>query len=236
MKELVQMLRDLRKDKKNNYYMSKEERKECFQKVYIILLGLLWAKISAPLVYPVWYLLRNILWTSFDETWKEIKAGIDINDTEATKVMIIYYGGKFIYWLWTYGDMNDPLGRGGLPERYGKATFWKRYKYSAWRNARFNWNYMELRTGKVIESETIIDTRNFAVMHRSDGIGDSPDGILFKWFRDEKGQWYFIYENNNTKHIWYFGWVGLRETPLGKNGRFEVSYRKTQFSYDNVLF
>mgnify|MGYP005855341917 FL=1 len=154
-----------------------------------------------------------------------------INETELAKKKL-KVNGKFLYWLWTYGDAKDPLGRGGMPETYknGKNIFWNRYCYSAFRNARFNINYMEFRTGLIVEKIIIKDERDFSYYHKVDGIGDSPDGIVFIWMRDNYNKWYFIYEDNNKNNIFYFGYVDLLKEKAN-GGRFETSYRKTQSSY-----
>jgi hypothetical protein len=190
------------------------------------MIGMLWAKISAPVVYPIWWWKRKKMYST--KNWILFKTLVEENKTKTVKDLI-KANGK--YWLWTYGDLDDPLGRGGLPERYGKNSFWNRWKYSAFRNARFNWHYMNLRTQSIKAKLTIIDNRNPKLMHKSDGIGDCPDGVLLMWFMDEE-KVYFVYENCNRKAIWYFGWVGLGYDPIGKNGRFEISYRKTQSTYN----
>lgn len=237
-KEVYRMLVFLYKDYKSSGVLPKKIRLVCYKKVVRFIIGLLWAKISAPLVYPIWFMLRKRLWASQNGNWKGIKAGVDINETSGVKFLISNKdnGSKFQYWLWTYGDLNDPLGRGGMPDDYknGKNTFWNRWRYSALRNPRFNWNYMELRTQPICFAVTCIDTRNYEVMHMSYGIGNSPDGVCFRWFKDIEDNWYFIYEDNNKNSIWYFGWVGLLQQAIGNNGRFEISYRKTQGTYKAI--
>jgi hypothetical protein len=53
-------------------------------------------------------------------------------------------------------------------------------------------------------------------MHKSEGIGDSPDGIYFKWMLEtNNGRWGFIYEDNNVENIFYFGNVGLLKKDIG---------------------
>ena len=90
---------------------------------------------------------------------------------------------------------------------------------------------MEFRTGDIIEVITVIDNRDFTYMHKSEGIGDSPDGIYFKWMLDTNGRWGFIYEDNNVENIFYFGNTGLLRKDIGLDGRFECGYRKTDSSY-----
>jgi hypothetical protein len=200
------------------------------KRTIIALIKLGWAKITAPFIYPIWYMFRNkvceevYMWLY---SWIDVKLAVDANLTVFAK-HILTRNGKFWYWLWTYGDMEDPLGRGGLPERCGKNTFWNRYKYSALRNPRFNMNYMELRTKKIVDEHTLLDTRNFDEMNPSPGIGDTPTGKYFALFKDVEGKWYFIYESCNGKSLFYIGWVGLLEDPIGKSGRFEISRRKVK--------
>lgn len=140
--------------------------------------------------------------------------------------------GRLAYFLWTYGDAEDPILTGGLPASFGTPNFWNRFKYSAIRNGRFNYNYIEFRTGKITSIETIIDDRNFNIMHKSVGIGDSPDGIYFKWMRDADSKTYFIYENNNSETLFYIGYTGLLISDVGNfGGRFETGYRNVDSSY-----
>jgi hypothetical protein len=198
------------------------------KRTIIALVKLGWAKISAPFIYPIWYLFRKQLEISY--TWIGVKQLIDDNKIEHAKEYIKFGNRAYIYWLWTYGDLDDPLGRGGMPLNYknGKNNFWNRYRYSAFRNPRFNMNYMELRTGEIVEHHVLVDTRNFDDMNPSPGIGDTPTGKYFSLFKDVEGKWYFIYESCNGKSLFYIGWVGLLEDPIGKNGRFEISRRKVK--------
>lgn len=217
--------------------VKRSDKFKCLGRMTSKLAGLVWCKISAPLIYPLWYIFRRRITERIHRgtTWEEIKAHIDANETAEAKAKL-KANGRFLYWMWTYGDIDDPLGRGGLPKNYkgGENTFWNRYRYSALRNPRFNYNYMELKTGVIVEAVESIDTRDFGVWHVSDGIGDSPDGVYFKWMRDAGDRWYFLYEDNNSKHIFYFGYVGLRND-VGRVGRLEASLRKTKSTYQVAL-
>jgi hypothetical protein len=144
--------------------------------------------------------------------------------------------GRFLFWLWTYGDQEDPLVTGGMPDWYGENNFYNRWRWAGFRNARFNISYINFRTGKIIEVITKIDNRDFTTYHTSKGIGDSPDGVYFKWMMDNNNKWYFIYENNTKDYIWYFGWVGLLRQDIGnEGGRFEFSLRKTESTYNTYV-
>lgn len=216
----------------NDKIISKKEKLNCCKKVIINLMEYVWNGLTAPFVYPIWYLFRKQISEKIyaGTSWEEISNLMSANKISEVKEKLLI-NGKFMYWIWTYGDSDDPLGRGGLPNIY-KNTFWKRFYWSAIRNARFNFNYMEFRTGKIVEVLTIIDKRNFSYMHKSLGIGDSPDGIYFKWMKDDKNKWYFIYEDNNKKSLFYIGYTGFLKQDIGKDGgRFETAYRNTDSSY-----
>ncbi|NPV13023.1 MAG: hypothetical protein HPY57_14755 [Ignavibacteria bacterium] len=235
-KEIISFIKNINKDYKDiTSKVPKKEKAKCFKRIIKNLFIMIWSGISAPFIYPVWYLFRKPITKKIYKgtSWQEIEKLMADCETELAKQKL-KANGKFLYWLWTYGDAVDPLERGGLPTdfRNGKNTFCNRFMYSAIRNPRFNINYMELRTGRITDVVVVIDERNFHYMHNSYGIGDSPDGKYFKWMKDNNEKWYFIYEDNNKKHIFYFGYTGLLMHDIGnKGGRFETSYRKTDGSY-----
>lgn len=211
--------------------VTKDEKKKAYKRLTRLLFMNLWNGITAPFIYPIWYFFRKIITKKIyaDTTWQTVVKLIDQNKTKQVKDML-QSKGKLLYWLWTYGDLRDPLGEGELTDSGKKNNFWNRFKENAIRNVRFTTNFMEFRTGDIFSISTVIDKRDFTFMHKSDGIGDSPDGIYFKWVQDEKG-WGFIYEDNNAQNIFYFGFTGLLQHDLGNNGRFETGYRKTDSSY-----
>jgi hypothetical protein len=231
--EIIDFIRRAKSDYRNSILPYKHEKKSCYKRIAKSIMLLLWGTISAPLFYPVWYVFRKRITDKIyaGTSWEEIKYLTMNNETELVKSKL-KANGKLLYWIWSYGDIDDPLGRGGMPIEWGKNSFWHRFKWSAIRNPRFNVNYLELRTSLITEIQKSIDTRNFSLMHKSFGIGDSPDGIYFVWFKDKFDRWYMIYEDNNTVGIFYFGYVGLRRQGIGNTGcRFEVSYRPTDSSY-----
>lgn len=236
MVEIKTFFKNVKADyKTSSKSVSKEEKKKCFKGIITTSIRMLWGVITAPFIYPIWYLFRKqITKVAYKGTsWQEVLSLMQANETVKAKELL-KANGSFIYWLWTYGDCDDPLGWGGMPKDYlsGKNTFYNRFRYSALRNPRFNVNYMDFRTGRIVEVSTVIDNRDFYYMHKSRGIGDSPDGIYFKWMKDNNGKWYFIYEDNNVSNIFYFGYVGLLNHDVGNSGgRFETSYRVTESSY-----
>lgn len=239
----VYKLTEVRKFLKNAYTdykytnkddkLSKLDKKLCYFRIMHNLLTTIWNGITSPFIYPVWYLFRKQITEQVYKgtTWQEISQLMNENKGELVKSKL-KVNGKLYFWLWTYGDANDPLGRGGLSKDYlnGKNNFWNRYRFSGWRNARFNINFLDFRTSTIIDSLVVVDKRNFNYLHKSMGIGDSPDGIYFKWMKDDKDNWHFIYEDNNANQIFYIGYVGLNDLN-DKNGRFEIAYRVTDSSY-----
>lgn len=237
LKEIRIFIRNLIKDYRDNSatnIITKKDKKECYFRIVKTLLLMVWSGVSAPFIYPIWYIFRKQITNKIyrGTSWQEIEDLMNKCESELVKKKLKENGGCFLYWLWTYGDAVDPLGRGGMPEWYGKNTFWNRFKYSAIRNPRFNKNYLDFRTGRIVNAIVVIDYRNFNYMHVSKGIGDSPDGIYFKWMKDHNNKWYFIYEDNNSSNIFYIGYTGLLYKDIGNlGGRFETSYRKTEKSY-----
>jgi hypothetical protein len=216
----------------NDVVVSKQDKINCCKKVVINLLEYVWNGVTAPFVYPIWYLFKNQITKKVynGTSWEEISSLMSTNKISEVKNKLLV-NGKFMYWLWTYSDSDDPLGKGGLPDVY-KNTFFGRFYWGAIRNPRFNFNYMEFRTQEITQVVTIIDKRNFNFMHKSFGLGDSPDGVYFKWMKDKNNNWYFIYEDNNEKNLFYIGYTGLLKQDIGQTGgRFETGYRNTDSSY-----
>jgi hypothetical protein len=230
--EIRRFFKNLVKDYRSGLGPPKKEKRRGYLRMTKLLFMNIWNGISAPFIYPVWYLFRKSITNKIYKgtSWEEINSLIIDNKTAEVK-SILKKNGKFLYWLWTYGDLRDPLGAGELTGQNIKNNFWNRFWENAVRNVRFTINFMEFRTGEIILVFTAIDNRNFSYMHNSDGIGDSSDGIYFKWMLDTNNRWGFIYEDNNEQNIFYFGNVGLLKKDIGSNGRFEVSYRKTDSSY-----
>lgn len=231
LREVRGFISSLRKDYKSSENGVKQKKKSAILKTVRLTLNQIWGGISAPLIYPIWYIFRKRITNAIYEgtSWEAIHKMVVENKIKDVK-LIVQRKGMFLYWLWTYGDLRDPLGRGELPDDgYGgkyKNNFVGRFYENAIRNPRFTINYMDYRTGTIMITRTVIDTRNFDVLHSSEGIGNAPSGILFKWMVDDSGEWYFIYDDNNKENLFYFGYSGLSKHDIGNNGRFEIGYRK----------
>ena len=212
MKKVKLFFRNLRMDYINTPKFQRKAKRDCYYRAMGHVLSYLWSIITAPVVYPIWYKNRQkieMMWVRYKLYGKEIN--------------------RFWYWVWTYGDANDPLRWGCMPKTYrdGRNTFKNRWFFSAIRNPLFTYNSIHYISKRIVEEEYSIDTRNFDVMIPSYGIGDSLEGILFKWFYANDGTMYFIYEDSTPDSIFYFGWVGLRDLSKSetKKGRFEMAFR-----------
>jgi len=235
IEEIKKAYKDIKADYKKIGAIPQADKRLCYRRIVKNLAWGIWNMISSLFIYPIWYIWRKEITNKIHKgtSWQEIEVLMqkaEIGQVEKK----LKANGKFLFWLWTYGDCNDPLGWGGMPNDYGtkKNNFWNRYKWSAIRNPRFNINYMYFRTGIIEQIIDVIDTRNPKLWHNSYGVGSSEDGIIFRWLRDNDNKWYFIYEENNFNHVFWFGYVGLkRPDAIGRRGRFEFSYRKTDYSY-----
>jgi hypothetical protein len=232
--EIKKAYKTIRADYQKIGSIRQADKRLCYRRIAINLLWGIWNAISSLFVYPIWYIWRKQITDKIHKgtSWQEIQKLLqkcEIIEVEEK----LKKNGKFLFWLWTYGDSDDPYGWGGMPDDYGtkKNNFINRYHWSAIRNPRFNINYMYFRTGIIEQIIDIIDTRNPKLWHKSYGVSSSEDGIIFRWLRDNNNRWYFIYEENNYTHVFWFGYVGLKRDAIGKHGRFETSYRKTDGSY-----
>lgn len=229
MKEVKQFISAMSKDYKSSDIMTKKSKRRAILKTVRLTFDQIWSGIMAPLVYPIWYVFRKEITDAVyaGTSWEVVHKLINSDKIEEAR-QIVSRRGMFIYWLWTFGDLRDPLGRGELPDDgYGKYknNFIGRYYENAIRNPRFTINYMNYRTGPIVETHTITDTRDYNTTHNSQGLGNQPAGVYFKWYVDDKSEWYYIYNDNNIDTMFYFGYTGLSKDEIGKCGRFEIGYR-----------
>lgn len=224
--EVRQFIKSLREDYKSSNKEVKINKKKAILKTIRLTVDQIWSGLTAPIIYPIWYIFRVYITKRMyqNTSWEHVQNLVRENKIGKVKELL-KPRGRLLYWLWTYGDLKDPLGRGELPDsKINK--FSTRYYENAIRNPRFTINYMEYRSGAITQSQTLIDTRNYEITHFSEGIGSAPSGILFKWMIDESNEWYFIYDDNNKNNLFYFGYSGLNKHDIGHNGRFEIGYRK----------
>jgi|ERR1035437_3388617 hypothetical protein len=230
-KEVREFISSLRKDYNSSEDAIKKQKKSAILKTFWLTFNQIWSGISAPLIYPIWYIFRKQITNTLYKgtSWQEVHEMVVDNKIKDAK-KVVQKKGMFLYWLWTYGDLNDPLERGELPaDGYGgkyKNNFIGRFYENAIRNPRFTINYMKYRTGTIVKVFTVIDTINYEISHSSEGIGNAPSGIIFKWMIDDSNEWYYIYDDNNKENLFYFGYSGLSKQDIGNNGRFEIGYRR----------
>lgn len=234
LKEFKGFIKALKLDYKNTSSApNKKEKRSAYKRYLKLLVVTIWNAITAPIIYPIWYIFkRKITSLAYRNTsWQYVNELISQNQILTAKELVKNNAGDFIYWLWTYGDLRDPLGIGELTDTGKANTFLNRWWENGFRNPRFAINFMEFRTVNIVLENVIIDTRTMGVFHVSTGIGDSPNGVYFKWMLDANQRWWFIYEDNNWNCIFYFGSVGLLKNAVGRNGRFETGYRVTERTY-----
>lgn len=230
-KEVRLFLKTIRADHRQSDTITKGHKKRAILKTISLTLNQIWGGLTAPFIYPIWYLFRKQITEAVyaGTSWQTVHKLIEDNRIREAKA-IVSSRGRFIYWLWTFGDLRDPLGRGELPDDGYKGRFKNnfvgRFYENAIRNPRFTINYMNYRTGNIVEVIDVIDTRDYTTNHSSEGLGSHPSGIHFKWFIDVDGEWYYIYDDNNKENLFYFGYTSLGKDALGKSGRFEIGYRR----------
>jgi len=219
MRKLIIFLKDL----KGNYNTSPGyiaiARRACYIRAIGHIGSYSWSILTAPLIYPIWYIFRYRLAINIVLSVTNVPDDMDHIKKQAKK-----YCNWFTYWLWTYGDLHDPLGRGGMPEDYrnGENSFINRFWYSAIRNPRFTYNFLHYQSEPIINTVVSLSERDYSVTYKSNGIKDSIKGRYLVWRYDGKGKTYFLYENNTDKSLFYIGWVGLDNN---SRSRFEIGYR-----------
>jgi hypothetical protein len=224
LKEISRFFRTLRLDYKSGKGPSKSYKIKGYLRLFILFIISAWNKLSAPFIYPIWYLFRKPITNKLyrNTTHGVTKRMLDDNLSEHVEKSLRKNGGDLLYWIWTYGDLTDPV--------VNKKSFIKRYLEGAFIRPRSTYCLMNFRTSYITEIIIIIDERNFNYLHKLEG-GENPDGVYFKWILDVDGQWSFIYEDNNSENIFHFGTKCLLRGDVGYHGLFEMCYKKTDSSY-----
>jgi hypothetical protein len=139
IKEIRRFFKNLSLDYRSGVGPSKKQKRSSYFRMTYLLFTNVWNGISAPFVYPIWYLFRKSITDKIyrNTSWQEINKMIDENRTVEVKEILKNNGGNLLYWLWTYGDLRDPLGAGELTGQPIKNNFWNRFKENAIRNVRF---------------------------------------------------------------------------------------------------
>lgn len=234
----------------NDYMASPINRKEkidCYSRYAKLFLQSIYGQITAPIIYVGYYLSRKKITHKLENFYKLNNLsnieniGKDIVNGIVLKEDLKKYLGYFYYNLWLYGDTDDPIISGGVPNDYkpNLPVFQRRWFYSGVRNARWNATYINNYSNDIVMIQTSYDTRK-GVVTSNYGTGDTQLGVWLRWYVDNKGRWWFFYENTKiTKHnkgkLFYFGAVGLSQYKDGKvspnNKNMQRIRKKCRFEF-----
>ncbi|MDR0790203.1 MAG: hypothetical protein LBO06_05375 [Bacteroidales bacterium] len=235
----------------DNTQIIKDKKRQCYQLVLTWLYQQGRNAVLAPFCYTIWWWNKERITNKVYDKMYPLASETDslpANDVFLWLNEQIETGtfktacekelksiGNFWYFIWTFSDIEDPLGRGGLPNDYkgGNNTFGNRFLYSAVRNPGGLRMHIYQRSGIITNQITTIDTRTDE-QAKSYGIGNQKLGTWLCWYVDENDKLYFIYERATQKKIFYCGFV--RTYSNNKEGvtieqnrkRFEVSLRKNK--------
>lgn len=205
--------------------------------------------ITAPIMYPVWWKYRFEIDNKIDVAYTN---SLRKTNPELVKDYIISKSNLWFYWLWLYGEHNYRTGdmsrkwllmnvgytivqiKNMSEEEQDKlcqplySNFWYRYRWSALRNPRYNYNHLYYISGVIRSVNVIRDTRTQESIPMV-GFGDVRIGTYYAKFIDENNKNYFIYEYTTKKYHFSFGWSGLMSNPIGKRGTFGTTIRFVKY-------
>lgn len=233
---------------RQDFFNSPEHSKEkidCYFRYTKLFLNTVYSQISAPVVYLAYYAFRKTITRKLSDFYQEKNLknieniGNDIVQGVVDKEELREYMGDVFYKMWLYGDTKNPIEDGGVPEDYKSSLpmFVRRWLYSGVRNPRWNATYTDNYTNPIVNISTPLDTRKDIITHNY-GTSDTKLGTWLRWYVDDKGKWWFLYEKTkptkeNKGKLFYFGVVGLGSHMDGnypektKQGRFEFSLNRT---------
>jgi hypothetical protein len=235
----------------SNADIIKEKKKECYHLITKWLLIQGRNALLAPFCYTLWWWNREKITNRVYELMLPLAGGdtaMTINHLFVWLNQHVEQGtfdsickkelqsmGLFYYFIWTFSDIEDPLGRGGMPNDYksGKNTFGNRFLYSAVRNPGGLAMHINQRSAIIIDNVTTIDTRSDE-QAKSYGIGNQNLGTWLCWYVSSDDRLYFIYESANMKKLFYCGFVRTFannedcKSVEQNRKRFEISQRKNK--------
>ena len=165
-----------------------------FQITFITIFGTL----TAPIFWPIYYILRFHLFTKIQLPTCRVTDDID-TDIYFKKAKINL--NWFEYFILMYGDKYSPLCN-KLPDFFlekhkNKSWFWKYFIFSAIRNPFFNYHYAHMITKNEVKSvsniKTIIDNRTNQIIN-DDGITSFKSGKYFFGEKIKKAIHIFVIE------------------------------------------
>ncbi len=226
-----------------DYFESKENRKEkrdCYARYTKLFIETLYGQITAPFCYVGYYLCRKKITNKLTELYKEKNLenieniGKDITNGVIDKEEIKECLGNGYYKLWLYGDTDNPVEDGGVPQSYKSnlPMFIRRWFYSGVRNPRWNATYINNYSANIKKITTSIDKRTNTNTHNF-GTSDTRLGTWLRWYVDEEGKWWFLYEDTkrtkeNEGKLFYFGAVGLGNK---EDGAYKNEVQKCRFEF-----
>ena len=178
-------------------------------------------------MYPIYYVFYR---KKLSKSWSDINDAIENKFFSITRSVLIQRFGLFGYYMWLYGDKDNPMGDGNLPAFAGDGTkFWPRYKWAALRNPMFNLCLIgDMYNTSIIEHSYVeYDHRDDEYWATSDGLGAQKFGSVKVWFQDDDKKWYFVWEYADAKKYRYLGWVGKLDRD-SNHARWEWAFRKTK--------
>lgn len=227
--------KDYLKDKEH-----RKEKRECYARYTKLFFKTLYGQASAPFMYVGYYLCRKKITNKLIQLYREKNLGSienigkDIINGLISEQEIEEYLGNGYYKLWLYGDTDDPIESGGVPKSYkpNLPIFQRRWFYSGVRNPRWNATYINNYSSNIRQISTPYDNRN-NVNTRNYGTSDTRLGTWLRWYIDDKGRWWFLYEktkrtNAKKGKLFYFGAVGLGDK---QDGYYEKVNDKCRFEF-----
>lgn len=231
---IIKLIKTIRASIKNDnvnkslYYSG---LKQCLKWFIVQTLNL----VIAPIIYPIFYLNRKRIYRKyveggFPEDIQELC--VDGDFVEDTLPVLRKVLGWWLFWLWTFGDEKDIIGKGIVPEWYKpniKNNFLRRYLWSAIRNPRAIYSHAKCRTAGIahILPKGVGIWEEHNKVHFN-GLGYFAAGYRLIWLGNGTTNYpyfYSTYGKNNTR-LFYFGMVHCYyNNTLMQYRRFELSMR-----------
>lgn len=229
------LLKDYLKDKEH-----REEKRECYARYTKLFFKTLYSQVSAPILYIGYYMCRKKITKKLSQLYQEKglenieNIGKDIVNGVISEQEIKDYLGEGYYKLWLYGDTDDPIESGGVPQSYKPtlSMFARRWFYSGVRNPRWNATYIDNYSSNIRRISTSFDNRSDVNTHNY-GTSDTKLGTWLRWYVDDNGKWWFLYEKTkrtkgNSGKLFYFGAVGLGDK---QDGNYKKEENKCRFEF-----
>lgn len=229
------------------YVINIKKQKECLKEIRKYLFIQLFNAIMSPICYIIWYLNRYKLTKKLQK--ELIKHPLTIPNTREEYTSEIYViakktFSKFWFFMWTFGDINDPLNTGGTPVDYKthiKSLFIRRFLFRSIRNPRSIYIHHIQTSDPIIddlipEGLILYDTRDMSKPTENYGTGDGHIGSFIRYYISYTGKIYMYYERCTKGKTFYIGFckIPFKQLECGNwvqitnKTRFEISYRTSK--------